>query len=72
MTSTIPVSKRPSHNDKPSPVPHIRVDDEAVIESKFTMGRKLGKGSFGVVHEAVDASTGMKWAIKAVNKEKVA
>ncbi|XP_067946036.1 serine/threonine-protein kinase 33-like isoform X2 [Watersipora subatra] len=68
--STIPVNKRPSHMDKPSPIPHTRVDDEAVIESMFSMGKKLGQGSFGIVREAVDINTGKKWAVKAVNKEK--
>ena len=70
MASTMQVNKRPSH-DKPSPIPHTRVDDEAVIESMFTMGKKLGQGSFGIVREALDINTGKKWAVKAVNKEKV-
>lgn len=57
--------------EKPSPIPHTRVDDESVIESMFSMGRKLGQGSFGIVREAKDLNSGRKWAVKAVNKEKV-
>jgi len=70
MSSTIQVNKRPSQMEKPSPIPHTRVDDESVIESMFSMGRKLGQGSFGIVREAKDLNSGRKWAVKAVNKEK--
>ena len=71
MASSMQVSKRPSPLDKPSSIPHTRVDDEAVIESMFSMGKKLGQGSFGIVREALDLNSGKKWAVKAVNKEKV-
>ena len=34
-------------------------------------GAKLGEGTFGIVKEVVHKETGMTWACKAVNKEKV-
>ena len=71
MSSNIQVNKRPSQMEKPSTIPHTRVDDESVIETLFSMGRKLGQGSFGIVREAMDLNSGRKWAVKAVNKEKV-
>ncbi|XP_015419220.1 PREDICTED: serine/threonine-protein kinase 33 isoform X3 [Myotis davidii] len=51
-------------------VPHIRLDDGAAIQEIYTFGKILGKGSFGVVIEAINKETGTKWAIKKVNKEK--
>ncbi|KAK1335960.1 hypothetical protein QTO34_003760 [Cnephaeus nilssonii] len=51
-------------------VPHIRLDDGAAIQEIYTFGRILGKGSFGVVIEAINKETETKWAIKKVNKEK--
>uniref|UniRef100_A0A8D2L6H1 Serine/threonine kinase 33 n=1 Tax=Varanus komodoensis TaxID=61221 RepID=A0A8D2L6H1_VARKO len=36
----------------------------------YSFGRKLGQGSFGVVIEATHKETGIKWAIKKVNREK--
>ncbi|XP_005874005.1 PREDICTED: serine/threonine-protein kinase 33 isoform X1 [Myotis brandtii] len=51
-------------------VPHVRLDDGAAIQEIYTFGRILGKGSFGVVIEAINKETGTKWAIKKVNKEK--
>lgn len=53
------------------PVPHTRLEDEAMIEETYQLGRKLGAGSFGVVKEATHKESGKQWAIKAVNKEKV-
>jgi len=71
MSSTLQVNKRPSQLDKPATVPHTRVDDELELDNMFSMGKRLGQGSFGIVREAVDISSGKKWAVKAVNKEKV-
>ncbi|XP_062327977.1 serine/threonine-protein kinase 33 [Osmerus eperlanus] len=51
-------------------VPHTRLEEEAEIQRIFSFGRKLGKGSFGVVCEATHIDTRKKWAIKKVNKEK--
>ena len=50
---------------------HTRIEDERQIEDIYEFGNVLGKGSFGVVTEATNKTTGEKWAIKAVNKEKV-
>ncbi|XP_033260459.1 serine/threonine-protein kinase 33 [Orcinus orca] len=51
-------------------VPHIRMDTGAAIQEIYTFGRILGKGSFGMVIEAIDKETETKWAIKRVSKEK--
>ncbi|XP_032497335.1 serine/threonine-protein kinase 33 isoform X2 [Phocoena sinus] len=51
-------------------VPHIRMDNGAAIQEIYTFGRILGKGSFGMVIEAIDKETETKWAIKKVSKEK--
>lgn len=52
-------------------IPHTRIEDERQIEDIYEFGDVLGKGSFGVVKEATNKETGRRWAIKAVNKEKV-
>ncbi|XP_044281820.1 serine/threonine-protein kinase 33 isoform X2 [Varanus komodoensis] len=51
-------------------VPHTRIEDGAAIQQIYSFGRKLGQGSFGVVIEATHKETGIKWAIKKVNREK--
>lgn len=51
-------------------VPHTRIEDEKEIEEIYEFRRELGRGSFGRVYEALCQKTGIKWAIKAVNKEK--
>ncbi|XP_011377876.1 serine/threonine-protein kinase 33 isoform X1 [Pteropus vampyrus] len=51
-------------------VPHIRMDNGAAIQGIYTFGRILGQGSFGMVFEATDKETEIKWAIKKVNKDK--
>uniref|UniRef100_A0A8D2L6J8 Serine/threonine kinase 33 n=1 Tax=Varanus komodoensis TaxID=61221 RepID=A0A8D2L6J8_VARKO len=40
------------------------------LQQIYSFGRKLGQGSFGVVIEATHKETGIKWAIKKVNREK--
>ncbi|MBN3322457.1 STK33 kinase, partial [Atractosteus spatula] len=57
-------------NSAENKVPHTRMEDEAAIQQIYTFGRKLGQGSFGVVHEASHIETQKKWAIKKVNREK--
>lgn len=52
-------------------VPHTRVEDERQIEESYVIGEVLGKGSFGVVREALQKKTGQKFAIKIIHKEKV-
>lgn len=52
-------------------IPHTRIEDERQIEEIYEFGEVLGRGSFGVVKEATNKTSGRKWAIKAVNKEKV-
>ncbi|XP_058256235.1 serine/threonine-protein kinase 33 isoform X1 [Hemibagrus wyckioides] len=57
-------------NSAEKKVPHTRLKDEADIQQIYSIGRKLGQGSFGVVYEATHMETQKKWAIKKVNKEK--
>ena len=52
-------------------IPHTRVEDERQIEESYVIGEVLGKGSFGVVREALQKKTGQKFAIKVIHKEKV-
>lgn len=52
-------------------IPHTRVEDERQIVASYEFGKELGRGNFGVVKEAIHRATGKKWAVKAVNKEKV-
>ncbi|KAM6462783.1 serine/threonine-protein kinase 33 isoform 3-T4 [Liasis olivaceus] len=51
-------------------VPHTRIDDGAAIQQIYSFGGKLGQGSFGVVIEVTHKETGIKWAMKKVNREK--
>lgn len=41
------------------------------LQQIYSFGRKLGQGSFGVVIEVTNKETGVKWAMKKVNREKV-
>ena len=51
--------------------PRTRVEDENALEKFYHMGEILGQGSFGVVKEATHHTTGKKFAVKAVSKDKV-
>ena len=51
-------------------VPHTRLEDESEFEKVYEFRRELGRGSFGRVYEAQCQTTGLKWAVKSVNKEK--
>uniref|UniRef100_A0A8D0CAB0 Serine/threonine-protein kinase 33 n=1 Tax=Salvator merianae TaxID=96440 RepID=A0A8D0CAB0_SALMN len=57
-------------NNTECKVPHTRIEDGAAIQQIYSFGRKLGQGSFGVVIEVTHKETGVKWAIKKVNREK--
>jgi serine/threonine protein kinase len=52
-------------------VPHTRLEDENEFEKVYEFRQELGRGSFGRVYEAQCQTTGLKWAVKSVNKEKV-
>ncbi|XP_067675965.1 serine/threonine-protein kinase 33-like [Haliotis asinina] len=51
-------------------IPHIRIADDSAIKESYEVGKKLGQGSFGKVHEAQHRETKKSWAIKSINKEK--
>lgn len=58
--------------DVPDPrIGHTRVEDESDIEKTYVLGEILGKGGFGVVLEVTHKVTGMKYAMKILNKDKV-
>lgn len=58
--------------DVPDPrIGHTRVEDESDIERTYVFGEVLGKGGFGVVLEVKHRATGVKYAMKIVNKDKV-
>ncbi|XP_061671269.1 serine/threonine-protein kinase 33 [Syngnathoides biaculeatus] len=59
-----PAAKGISERD----VPHIRLANEADVEDIYTIGKKLGHGSYGVVYEATHNRTQTQWAIKTVCK----
>lgn len=65
------MSYRPPHSPNQRNVPHTRVEDERQLEESYHCGEVLGKGSFGVVYEAVQKKSGEKFAIKVIHKEKV-
>ncbi|XP_061606860.1 serine/threonine-protein kinase 33 isoform X2 [Phyllopteryx taeniolatus] len=49
-------------------VPHIRLVGDADVEEIYTIGKKLGHGSYGVVYEGTHIRTQTQWAIKTVCK----
>ena len=51
--------------------PRKRIEDESAIEEVYKMGDVLGKGSFGIVKEVTHHTSGQKYAMKTVNKDKV-
>eukprot|EP00118_Oscarella_pearsei_P008022 m.40368 g.40368 ORF g.40368 m.40368 type:complete len:250 (+) comp32960_c0_seq5:203-952(+) len=54
-------------------VRRTRLEDESQLERHFVIGKVLGQGSFGIVKEATRYNeSGMKYAIKIINKEKAA
>ena len=82
-TNTLGVERRPSFAAKPSTpkrlsmtdagscVGHTRVEEESVIEKKYTFGEVLGQGAFGVVKEVTNRLTRERFAMKIVQKDKV-
>ncbi|KAM7406085.1 hypothetical protein PAMP_000487 [Pampus punctatissimus] len=60
------VSPRTGRGTVERDAPHIRLDDDADLKEIYTVGRKLGQGSFGVVYEATHIETKTQWAIKEV------
>ncbi|KAK7106865.1 serine/threonine-protein kinase 33-like [Littorina saxatilis] len=51
-------------------IAHTRIGNDGMIKDNYDVGNKIGQGNFGKVYEATHRSTGVKWAIKSINKEK--
>ena len=79
-TTSIP-SPNCNARSKSPVIPHVRIDDSSSMEEKFvvqsglsggnlTSGMILGKGTFGTVCLAQEVESGLKYAIKKVNKER--
>lgn len=49
-------------------VPHTRLEDDKQIEEYYTIGHKLGQGTFGVVREVTHKKTAELLACKTINK----
>ncbi|XP_039991122.1 serine/threonine-protein kinase 33 [Xiphias gladius] len=62
------VSPRTSRDTLERDVPVIRLENDAELREIYEFGRKLGRGSFGVVYEATHNETQTNWAIKEVCK----
>lgn len=45
-------------------------DDKQMLESKYQVGKEIGRGGFSVVQEGTEKSTGRKVAIKIIDKKK--
>ncbi|KAJ3279510.1 Serine/threonine-protein kinase 33, partial [Blyttiomyces sp. JEL0837] len=56
--------------DRKEKIDHNRVEDEAPLEEKYGLGKKLGQGSFGTVRLVKDKQTGQSYACKALRKKK--
>ena len=41
------------------------------IKEKFTLGRELGRGEFGITYLCTDVETGEKFACKSISKKKL-
>lgn len=52
-------------------VPHSRIEEESFIWKQYEPGELIGQGTFGKVFKVKHISTGIYWAMKVVNKEKV-
>ena len=48
-----------------------RIDEEAQFEHFYHLGKKLGKGAFGVVLECTRITDGIRYAVKVVHKREV-
>ncbi|XP_029983257.1 serine/threonine-protein kinase 33 isoform X2 [Sphaeramia orbicularis] len=47
-------------------VPYTRLDNDNDLRGIYVFGKKLGKGTFGVVYEATHIETQTEWAIKEI------
>jgi len=52
-------------------VNHVALDDERRLREMYEFGEKLGEGTFGVVWRVTHLGTGVQYACKIINKEKV-
>ncbi|XP_064594551.1 serine/threonine-protein kinase 33-like isoform X2 [Liolophura sinensis] len=68
--ATSAMAARKGSAEKLTTIAHTRIEDKSMIEESYSIGEKLGQGTFGKVYAATHKDTKVKWAIKSVNKEK--
>ncbi|CAI5485942.1 unnamed protein product [Closterium sp. Naga37s-1] len=62
--------------NEPQVAPHVTVTNTSStsgiedIRKRYRIGKKIGSGRFGTVHEAVDRHTGVHVAVKTIPKDK--
>ncbi|CAI7808246.1 unnamed protein product [Closterium sp. NIES-53] len=62
--------------NEPQVAPHVTVTNASStsgiedIRKRYRIGKKIGSGRFGTVHEAVDRHTGVHVAVKTIPKDK--
>lgn len=71
VPATSAMAARKGSAEKLTTIAHTRIEDKSMIEESYSIGEKLGQGTFGKVYAATHKDTKVKWAIKSVNKEKV-
>jgi len=69
QTSSPNVEKSTNQNPQQIIEETIRLNNNTVLTKEYSLGRKLGKGAFGVCHECKDLETGEIFAAKIISKE---
>lgn len=70
---TGPVEERPEPQRIAAHVPRrpLPLPTTQSLTAKYTLGKELGRGQFGITFECTDKSTGEKLACKAISKQKL-
>ena len=69
----IPLERRKKNRGELHVVTHVtRASEKGKFgfESKYTMGKEIGRGGFSIVYEATSKETGKKVAVKVIDKKK--
>ncbi|KAE9596303.1 hypothetical protein Lal_00048724 [Lupinus albus] len=70
-TTPPPSSSKPSKPSRPSPIGPVLGRPMEDVKSTYTIGKKLGKGQFGVTHLCTHKVTGKQYACKTIAKRKL-